>query len=59
MVKSRLALHLGKKRAAEIYRELAETVVANVTPRAPKHNYDMVLCYSPATGEQLIKEWFP
>ena len=59
MVKSRLALHLGNKRAAEIYRELAETVVANVTPQAPKHNYDVSLCYSPETMEQAVKEWFP
>jgi rSAM/selenodomain-associated transferase 1 len=59
MVKSRLALHLGNEQAAEIYREIAETVVANVTPRAPKHDYDVSLCYSPETMEQAVKEWFP
>ena len=59
MVKSRLALHLGNERAAEIYRELAETVVANVTPRTPENDYEINLCYSPETMEQAFKEWFP
>ncbi len=59
MVKSRLALHLGKERAAEIYRVIAETVVANVTSRTTENDYDAVLCYSPETAEQAFKEWFP
>ena len=50
MVKSRLALHLGNERAAEIYRELAETVVANVTPRTPENDYEINLCYSPESN---------
>ena len=59
MVKSRLALHLGKERAAEIYRELAETVVANVTPRTPENDYEINLCYSPETAGQAVRAWFP
>ena len=59
MVKSRLALHLGNERAAEIYRELAETVVADVIPRTPENDYEINLCYSPETMEQAVKEWFP
>jgi uncharacterized protein len=59
MVKSRLALHLGEKRAAEIYRQLAEAVVANVTPQASEHDYDINLNFAPESAEQLIKAWFP
>jgi uncharacterized protein len=58
MVKSRLALDLGKKRAAEIYRELAETVVANVTPQAPEDDYEISLNYSPESAAQQITAWF-
>lgn len=58
MVKSRLALHLGKERAAEIYRVIAETVMANVTSRTTENDYDAILCYSPETAEQAFKEWF-
>jgi rSAM/selenodomain-associated transferase 1 len=59
MVKSRLALDLGEKRAAEIYRQLAETVVANVTPRPAENAYDVILCCAPDAAEQAFKEWFP
>jgi uncharacterized protein len=58
-VKNRLALHLGEKRAAEIYRQLAETVVANVTPQASEHDYDINLSFAPESAEQQIKAWFP
>jgi uncharacterized protein len=58
-VKSRLALDLGETRAAEIYRQLAETVVANVTLQAPEHDYDINLSFAPESAEQQIKAWFP
>jgi uncharacterized protein len=58
-VKSRLAHDLGEKRAAEIYRQLAETVVANVTPQAPEHDYEINLSFAPRSSEQQIKAWFP
>lgn len=59
LVKSRLALHLGKERAAEIYRALAEAVVANVTPQAPEDDYEISLNYSPESAAQQITAWFP
>ena len=59
MVKSRLALHLGNERAAEIYREFAETVVANVTPRTPENDYEINLSFAPESAAQLITAWFP
>lgn len=59
MVKSRLALHLGKERAAEIYRQLAETVVANLTPQAPEHDYEINLSFAPESAAQQITAWFP
>jgi hypothetical protein len=59
MVKSRLALHLGKERAAEIYRQLAETVVANLTPQAPEHDYEINLSFAPESTAQQITAWFP
>jgi len=59
MVKSRLALHLGKERAAEIYRQLAETVVANLTPQASEHDYEINLSFAPESTAQQITAWFP
>jgi rSAM/selenodomain-associated transferase 1 len=34
-------------------------VVANLTPQAPEHDYEINLSFAPETAEQAFKKWFP
>ena len=55
-VKQRLAQHLGNKRAAEIYKKIAETIVQKVAP-ASSEDYILEICFSPQEDEKLVRQW--
>jgi hypothetical protein len=55
-VKQRLAQHLGNKRAAEIYKKIAETIVQKVAP-ASSEDYILEIYFSPQEDEKLMRQW--
>jgi len=56
MVKSRLALSIGKEQAAQVYRQLAETTLAQASPTR-QDSYDLAVCFDPASEEALFRDW--
>lgn len=56
-VKTRLAAALGAQAAADLYRRMAEGVLARTAPRAGE--YERLVCFAPADARAEIEAWLP
>jgi rSAM/selenodomain-associated transferase 1 len=56
-VKTRLASTLGRARAAELYRALAEEEVSRTRPLADE--YERLFFFAPAEARPALAQWFP
>jgi len=56
-VKTRLASTLGRDRAAELYRALAEEEVRRTRPGPG--DYDRLFLFTPAEARPALEQWFP
>ncbi|MBI4519312.1 MAG: TIGR04283 family arsenosugar biosynthesis glycosyltransferase [Gemmatimonadetes bacterium] len=52
-VKTRLAADVGRAAATELYRAMG----ARVFERVREGPYEVVICYDPPGGEELVREW--
>lgn len=57
LVKTRLARDIGDSAACDVYRTMAEKVIAETGSRAM--GYDTIVFYSPAGAERNVREWLP
>jgi rSAM/selenodomain-associated transferase 1 len=56
-VKSRLALTLGDRKAAQVYKSVTEELISAVVPSSSDTVYDMAVAYSPADAAQDMRTW--